>query len=349
MPGRLRRIVLFFLTMFLLFSVLPVGAQDIDPDRVSTLPPGDLPLEVWVDLYNVNIDSIEERTQTFEVEAFLTAAWFDERQAFAGGETRVYQGETAVELLKTTVWHPDFEIIDARGPRETLHITLTVDPDGFITLTERFRAFIVQPFDLYDFPLDAHEISFTVAPFYYNNEEVTFLSANEERATFTWETNEWLIADVQVIIDDGTADAAIYPGFASTTLQMIISRIPQFYITNVFLPLLLIVAISWAVFWMDFRSMHLADRLSVSFTSVLTVVAFDFVTADDLPQLPYQTLLDRAITFSYIVLSLSVLENVLSYLRHRRSEEDVTRIDQVSRWLFPVVYYAGLLLIVVVI
>ena len=76
--------------------------------------------------------------------------------------------------------------------------------------------------------------------------------------------------------------------------------------------------------------MHLADRLSVSFTSVLTVVAFDFVTASNLPQLPYQTLLDRALTFSYIVLSLSVLENVISYLRHRRSGADVTGIHLLS-------------------
>ena len=349
MPGKLRWIPSFLFAILLLFFVLPAGAQDIDSERVSTLPPGELPLQVLVDLYNVNIASIDERTETFEVEAVLFAAWFDQRQAFGGGETRVYQGETAVELLKTSVWHPDFEIIDARGPRETLHLSLTIDPDGFVTLNERFRAYIVQPFDLYDFPLDAHAISFTIAPFYYNNSEVIFVPAEEERESFTWETNEWVIEDVQAAVADGMSDDAIYPGFASTTLQMSISRIPQFYITNVFLPLLLIVAISWAVFWMDFSNMHLADRLSVSFTSVLTVVAFDFVTGDNLPQLPYQTLLDRAITFSYIVLSLSVLENVLSYLRHRRSEEDVTRIDQVSRWLFPAVYYAGLLLIVLVI
>ncbi len=55
------------------------------------------------------------------------------------------------------------------------------------------------------------------------------------------------------------------------------------------MPLLLIVAISWAVFWMDYEDMNLADRMSVSFTSVLTVVAFDFVSSDSLPKLSYAT------------------------------------------------------------
>ena len=115
--------ILFLLCALPGVGALPsVGAQELAGESVSTLPPGARPVEVLVELYNVSIDSIDERTETFEVDAYLFAAWYDERHAFdaaaVGAETKVFQGETAVEQLKTTVWHPDFEILDARGPRK---------------------------------------------------------------------------------------------------------------------------------------------------------------------------------------------------------------------------------------
>ena len=325
-----------------------VQAQTSPPNNVATPPPDQYPVEVYVDLYGLNIFSIDEQEETFEVEAFIYADWFDSRLAFdpveAGTETKIFQGETAVELLKTDVWWPDLELVDARGPRDRLHVTLTVGYDGFVTYTERFHANIWQPFFFEEFPFDSHTISFTVAPFFYTSEQVAFLGPEDfleegerlEREDLAWETNEWSIDSVV---------SEVYRGeefeFSTSTMFIDISRLPQFYISNVILPLFLIVAISWAVFWMDFSSMHLADRLSVSFTSVLTVVAFDFVTADNLPLLSYQTVLDVVLTFSYLILSLSVLENVIAYLRFRKNGDEVQRLDKLSRWLFPVVYYTG--------
>ncbi len=325
-----------------------VLAQTDPTANIASPPPDQFPVEVYVDLYGLNIFAINEREETFEIEAFIYADWFDSRLAFdpaaAGTKTKIFQGETAVEMLKTDVWWPDLEIVDVRGPRDRLHTTLTIDYDGFVTYTERFHANIWQPFFFEEFPFDYHTLSFTVAPFFYSSEQVTFLGAEDfleagerlEREDLAWETNEWRVDSVV---------SEVYRGedfeFSTSTMFIEISRLPQFYISNVILPLFLIVAISWAVFWMDFGSMHLADRLSVSFTSVLTVVAFDFVTADNLPLLSYQTVLDVVLTFSYIILSLSVLENVLAYLNFRKNGKEVQRIDRVARWLFPVVYYAG--------
>lgn len=340
---------LLLLGMWALGKVTAVQAQSPPPPLNAAIPPPDqYPVEVYVDLYGLNIFAINEQEETFEIEAFIYADWFDDRLAFdpaaAGTEMKVFQGETAVEMLKTDIWWPDLEVVDVRGPRERLHTTLTVSYDGFVTYTERFHANIWQPFFFEEFPFDYHTISFSVAPFYYTSEQVAFLGPEDfleegerlEREDLTWETNEWSIDNVV---------SEVYHGeefeYSTSTMFIEISRLPQFYVSNVILPLFLIVTISWAVFWMDFSSMHLADRLSVSFTSVLTVVAFDFVTADNLPLLSYQTVLDVVLTFSYIVLSVSVLENVIAYLRFRKNGNEVQPLDKVSRWLFPMVYYVG--------
>lgn len=346
--GPTRWVLFVLLGLWLLGGTTAVQAQTGSPANVATPPLDQNLVEVYVDLYGLNIFAIDEQNETFEIEAFIYADWFDDRLAFdpavAGTETKIFQGETAVEMLKTEVWWPDLEVVDVRGPRERLHTTLTIDYDGFVTYTERFHANIWQPFFFEEFPFDSHTISFTVAPFFYTSEQVAFLGPEDfledgervERSDLSWETNEWSIDSVESVVERGDDFE-----FSSTTMFIDISRLPQFYISNVILPLFLIVAISWAVFWMDFGNMHLADRLSVSFTSVLTVVAFDFVTADNLPLLSYQTVLDVVLTFSYIILSLSVLENVLAYLNFRKNQNDIQRIDQMARWLFPLVYYVG--------
>ena len=326
-------------------------AQSPDDKEAQLLIPPSFPTEVTVDLGIGDITSINERDQVFEVDAQLAAWWVDERLAFDaeafGDDQKIYQGEAATEKLKTEIWWPDFEITDARGPRDRMFVELAVFDDGSVFYRERFRVFIGQPFFLGAFPFDEHFISLNIEPFSQAGDRVVFLEPEESTLEFGWDTNEWSIGEFERIIDSGDASeaAAEAVSFASATFGMTISRNPSFYISNIVLPLLLIVAISWAVFWMNFGEMHLADRLSVSFTSVLTVVAFDFVTSDTLPKLPYPTLLDRLLTVSYIFLALTVLENVIAHTLHEKGNEaGAARVDKLSRWLFPVSYYLVLLL-----
>ena len=95
---------------------------------------------------------------------------------------------------------------------------------------------------------------------------------------------------------------------------------------------------------MDHRT-NLAERMSVSFTSVLTVVAFDFLSSDSLPKLGYQTVLDKFLTISYIFLALTIIENVVSATLVRRDNPPAAaRLDRYSRWVFPIAYAATLLI-----
>ncbi len=60
----------------------------------------------------------------------------------------------------------------------------------------------------------------------------------------------------------------------------------SFYVSRlVTLPLLLIVLLSFSVFWMDRSS--LGDRISVSFIGILTVVAYQVVMSETLPRIAY--------------------------------------------------------------
>jgi hypothetical protein len=103
-------------------------------------------------------------------------------------------------------------------------------------------------------------------------------------------------------------------------LVMRVGRDSSYYVTNVILPVFLIIAISAVCFAIP----DLGDRMQVVLTLLLTVVAFKFVITQDLPATPYMTYLDIYILVGYILMVLIVIENaIVNYM-----EEDLkTQVD----------------------
>ena len=76
---------------------------------------------------------------------------------------------------------------------------------------------------------------------------------------------------------------------------------------------------------------------------MLTEVAYQFVIAEDLPRVPYLTLLDQVMLVSFVLLAVTVLESMWVARHQQGDPERVARIDRAARFAFPVVY-AGMLL-----
>ena len=68
-------------------------------------------------------------------------------------------------------------------------------------------------------------------------------------------------------------------------------RKPGFYLWKVLLPLIVIVALSWSVFWVPDE--RFAQRSRITATGVLTVVAYQFGFGADRPRIGYLTLMLR--------------------------------------------------------
>ena len=366
-------------TLLLLFSISGHAANSAE------FPPSLDMTEVSISLWDIWILEIDDKANTFEIDATVTAEWHDHRLAFnpedySGHTLRRIEGEAATEALKTEIWWPNLEIADARGPRVPVNISIEVDSDGYVRYQERFLASISQTKDFSLFPFDDHEISFTINPF--SNGNIHFVPfPDDEGENLQNIPDSWgWISDAEFYIEPsacvlsgedqaetvelvensvGEGDSLCstqedcgapgtycthveegpegnwYRAFPAATVAVEIERTPTYYLTSIIIPMMLIVLISSAVFWMNFETTNLSDRLSVTFTSILTVVAFDFVAGGDLPRLWYSTALNHFLTMSYLFLTVNVIENVLvSKLDARRAAS----IDRLFRWMFPLVY-----------
>ena len=123
---------------------------------------------------------------------------------------------------------------------------------------------------------------------------------------------------------------------------MDIHRQPMFMLRLVVVPLILIVMLSWAVFWMDRSSV--GDRMSVSFVGILTAVAYQITLGGIIPNVSYFTWMNGFLNLSFLFMSATVVVNLYVGTADRRGHARGDFIDRSCRWLFPVAYF-GLMLI----
>lgn len=113
------------------------------------------------------------------------------------------------------------------------------------------------------------------------------------------------------------------------------------------MPLCLIVAMSWCVFWIN--PAQYGPQIGLSATSMLTLIAFIFATTNMVPRLGYLTLLDRFIVGSTILVFLALFESLVAvYLVSIEKEALALRIDKVSRLIFPLAFGAIIVIVLIV-
>jgi len=125
--------------------------------------------------------------------------------------------------------------------------------------------------------------------------------------------------------------------FSRVTLTVDVERRRGYYIWKFLVPLVLIVLLSWVVFWIG--SGELESQMQVSIKCVLSVIAFNFVISEQLPRTGYLTVLDYWVLLSYIFVAAGTFENVVAHRLVRAGREGAAdRVDHWSRVLFPATY-----------
>jgi hypothetical protein len=301
-----------------------------------------------------DINQIDDEVETFEFEGVLTLEWHDERQAFdpaaEGVNEKLYQGAYQFNEVFTG-WFPQVVLLNESGLYENHGVLLRVHPDGSLRLVETVNATAETDLDLRAYPFDGQRLDAVFAVLGFDESEVVLqpaaagaASAPDQAAAIR--IPQWKLVRFGTSSRSHPAPHAGELGVASTfVVSLDVERKSLFMIRLVIVPLLLIVLLSWSVFWMDQSS--LGDRVSVSFIGILTVVAYQIVLSEILPRISYMTLMNGFLNMSFFIVCASVVVSLwVGHLDRRGQTAIGDRIDRRSRWIFPLVYL-GLLLFVV--
>ena len=298
-----------------------------------------------------DVAEVAETTETFEFEGALLLNWHDPRQAFdpetEGATERVFKGNYEFTELFDG-WRPQVVLANESGMSERQGIVLRVGPDGTVWYVEEIDAVAESPMDLRFFPFDTQTLEIHFKFLGYDFSEVRFEPIHDWSALMPQQGNPvgnagWDIGGYAVTAGEDVSaiagPAAIGKG---STLRIDISAIrkPGHLIRVVVLPLALIVALSWSIFWMDRES--LGNRMDISFIALLTIVAFQIMVEQALPAIPGFTLMGGFIALNYALMAATIVVNLrVDHLDRSGRHDAGDMLDRRCRWLFPLTYFAA--------
>ena len=327
--------------VFTLLIILAMSIQlawSADPPAVIDRPVADeRPTQISVGIWIADVTSIDSAQQSFTAEVAVVLRWKDPRLAHTGNGVVRYPLEQ--------IWHPRIAIVnETSSVSHQIPDTAEVEPDGRVNYRQRYAGAFTQPLRLHSFPFDRQTFHIQLVAVRYRLNEVTFVPDQD------WVSNglkggggiapsitlpDWTIENWQT----KRLTYALAPGFeySSYAFEFTAARNVQHYILKVILPLVLIVIMSWAVFWID--PVNANSQVSIAMTSMLTLIAYRFAIDSQLPLLPYMTRLDVFILISTVLVFLSLIEVIATIiLDNTQKRKRAKRIDAYCRVIFPAIF-----------
>ncbi len=318
----------FFVTAWLAMLLLSFGA--VSSESAEVRPPISSPVKVYVNIFIIDVDEINSASQSFDANVYIQYRWRDQRLAHSGSQSIVRPLDE--------IWNPEIQVINQQKLWLTFRDIVKIDPDGEVLYRQRAWGSFSQPFKLHDFPFDRQVFSIQLAAIDNTRGEVELVldtkeesGISQELSVADWKVLSWK-AEPKAYKPTPTMNAI--PGFA---FSFEAGRKSGYFIIKVIIPLILIVAMSWVVFWID--PMESGTQISVAITTMLTLIAYRFAIDADLPKISYLTRLDYFILISTILVYASLIEVIVTSAFARGERLSLARkIDLWMRLLFPSVF-----------
>lgn len=322
----------------LLLALGLAGAARSETVEAVSPPPGPRPIRVEIGFYLLNLVSVDERSETFDADLYLSVRWKDPRLAFTtparGHDVQIYQGDTAAARLEE-IWWPNLEFVNTSTP-EVTNRTLFVHADGTVDyqmgLSSTFRANL----DMRHFPFDRQSLDIRIQSFESDRSELVFepdlarmgFSADEHYAGLTVEGIE---AETR-----SSAIAGWSEDFSELLIHVNVMRSPRFYVWTVFFPVSLVLLLSCTIFFVDIKGFH--NRVSIALACFLACIATQFAMSFNLPKISYLTPIDRLFLVAYACMALGVGVSVVETSLMHSNPERLRRTDRLASWSIPLLY-----------
>jgi hypothetical protein len=296
---------------------------------------GGQPIQVTVGIYMFDLTEINDVRQNLTGDFAVVLRWVDPRLSHMEG----------CEIQTDNVWSPGLVFLNS-GRKFTGRPKMSIGPGGQVKYVQRYSGTFATYHKLNDFPFDKQSFRISLFSLGWWEEDVMLIV--DEKVTGRHkrlDISDWIIKGVEATI--GRYYDTSHEKFISRyDFNISAERIKAYYLWKVILPLCLIVAMSWCVFWIN--PAQYGPQIGLSATSMLTLIAFIFATTNMVPRLGYLTLLDRFIVFSTILVFLALVESLTTvYLVSKEKKELALRIDNMSRFVFPIIF--GVIIITVLI
>jgi hypothetical protein len=310
-------------------------AEKVEQVEFQTTPPEGLkgPTTVYFTVFVADISEINAAGQSFTVNLFLRLRWNDPRLANPEGAVR--------EIPLEKMWNPRILLVNQKTRvKKGLPDVVQVHPDGTVLYHQRYTGILSQRLKLVDFPRDTHSFNVQFLAVGHNADELTFEPDRLRNIRGGSMAKELSLPDWEILTYETRADPykpVDEINAAAFAFRFEAQRYIGYYLWQMVLPLVVVVIMSWAAFWVGRE--HVGVRLAVASSSVLTLIAQRFVLASLLPRLPYMTRMDYFTVGSTLLVLLALIAvSATGFLFAHRHESHARTIDHWARGAFPAAF-----------
>ena len=230
-----------------------------------------------------------------------------------------------------------------------------------VVRSESGVGFFRQEFDFKKFPFDKQKLIISVKSGIRSSSDKNLIKfADTAAVTFITPENgafsslnkfkdknylkEWKVLSVDIkskeIIDENYYDKDLKKNIThnenTINLEINIEREYKHYIYKIIIPVFLILCVAWFVLWIPTK--HFETRLTTSMVALLSLIAYNFVFADDIPKLQYLTSLDKYILLSYVFCCIPTFMSIWCSRFIKISQAKVTRVNRKIRTFGGLIY-----------
>ena len=295
------------------------------------------PIPVQIGVKMDQITDVDQKAENFSVVDTLQMEWQDPKLAFDPASCNCkYQSLSIGDFTKYvashgTIW-PEFVYFNQQGRRDIQNGLVMVFSDGRAIYYERSTVILQAPdFDFRLYPFDTQKF-FIRLRMVFPEHLFTF----NKMPDFTGTGDQ--LGEEEWVIQDQWTDIESVDNVSQFSFGFTANRHLMYYVVRIFIPVLLIIIVSWFTFFLKDYS----KRVDVASANLLIFVAFNFTISDALPHLGYATVLDLVLVTTFVITGVVVIFNVwLKRLEVTKKESIATTIDKYSIWLYPILYFAA--------
>jgi len=311
------------------------GLESKAPKLVTERPNASgQPTDVTISIYLLDINDVDDVNQLFSVDMFVTVTWQDPRLALLENlRTGKYR-----RIPLDEIWTPRLLIVNDRGLSAQLPRVAEVDDLGNVNNQQRVSGELSTDLLFKDFPFDTQRLPIRMVSYSHSPKELRFLLDNHvsgDDESFSAEGWRFRIIDPEF---DELHIPAKETAWTRLTYFIEAERNSQYYVLTMFLPVSLIVLMSWFVFWLP--PDVIPSRVGISTASIFSLIAFSLSIRLSLPRVSYATHADLFLLGCTLLVILALgMVVVGSRWGKTGRTKDALRLNAAARWFYPGLFF----------
>ncbi|XP_020903217.1 gamma-aminobutyric acid receptor subunit beta-like [Exaiptasia diaphana] len=276
------------------------------------------PIEVQFDMLVLSFGEIKEADMLFTADIYVGQFWQDPRFAY-GINNSISLGGDFVDKF----WIPDtffvnsvdIEVHKMMSPNKKVWIHLD---KGHIMLSARLKSKATCKMDLRKYPMDQQTCHLAIESFSFDETDLKYKWKNPVGSDVFIYDAEMAQFNVMSVVRNLKHPVYHSRRFSGLTVTFTFKRRTMYYIFQMYIPCICIVALSWVSFWVDADAVP--ARVGLSITTVLTICYMLGSVNSNLPRVSYLKAIDYflLLSFGFIFLTLVEYVVVLKYTRRRK-------------------------------